>query len=91
MLEISTKALWWITAIMVACRVFDALNGPIMGVIVDNTKSRHGKYKPWIAIGSFCIWTCNDSAFLDFGLILSKYIVSVRCYLFFSWQFHLYN
>lgn len=75
-LEISTKALWWITAIMVACRVFDALNDPIMGVIVDNTKSRHGKYKPWIAIGAFASGLVTILLFLDFGLTESKYIVA---------------
>ena len=29
-----------IGTIMVACRVFDALNDPIMGTIVDNTKTK---------------------------------------------------
>ena len=48
-LDIPTSSLWWITAIMVACRIFDAFNDPIMGVIVDNTKSRFGKYKPCIS------------------------------------------
>ncbi|MBE5950593.1 MAG: MFS transporter [Lachnospiraceae bacterium] len=40
-----------ITAIMVIARVFDALNDPIMGNIIENTKSRWGKFKPWLVIG----------------------------------------
>lgn len=40
-----------ITAIMVAARIFDALNDPIMGSIIEHTHSRFGKFKPWLTIG----------------------------------------
>lgn len=40
-----------ITAIMVAARVFDALNDPIMGSIIENTHTRWGKFKPWLLSG----------------------------------------
>ena len=52
-----------ITAIMVAARVFDALNDPIMGNIIEMTHTKWGKFKPWIlrmcgpvAISSFLIY-----------------------------------
>lgn len=35
-------------AIIVGCRVFDAFNDPIMGVIVDKTRSKWGRYKPYL-------------------------------------------
>ena len=40
-----------VTAIMVAARVFDALNDPVMGNIIENTRSRWGKFKPWLLTG----------------------------------------
>ncbi|MCR5278925.1 MAG: glycoside-pentoside-hexuronide (GPH):cation symporter [Lachnospiraceae bacterium] len=46
-----------VTAIMVAARIFDALNDPIMGNIIERTRSKWGKYKPWLLIGvlSTCV------------------------------------
>lgn len=40
-----------ITVIMVIARVFDALNDPIMGNIIEGTRSKWGKFKPWLVIG----------------------------------------
>ncbi|MCQ2506236.1 MAG: MFS transporter [Lachnospiraceae bacterium] len=40
-----------ITAIMIAARVFDALNDPLMGNLIEHTRSRWGKFKPWLLAG----------------------------------------
>lgn len=73
-LEIPNATLAWITGIMVAARIFDALNDPIMGVIVDNTKSRFGKFKPWIALGALVSGALTILIFTDFSLQGAAYI-----------------
>ncbi len=40
-----------ITGIMVAARIFDALNDPIMGNIIESTRTKWGKFKPWMLSG----------------------------------------
>lgn len=38
--------------ILLAARVFDAFNDPIMGIIVAKTKTKWGKFRPWLFIGT---------------------------------------
>ena len=40
-----------ITAIMVGARIFDALNDPIMGNSIERTRTKWGKFKPWLLAG----------------------------------------
>ena len=40
--------------ILMAARVFDAFNDPIMGVIVAKTRTRWGKFRPWLLVGTLC-------------------------------------
>lgn len=38
--------------ILMIARVFDAFNDPIMGVLVAKTKTKYGKFRPWLLIGT---------------------------------------
>lgn len=38
--------------ILFVARVFDAFNDPIMGVLVAKTKTRWGKFRPWLFVGT---------------------------------------
>ena len=75
-----------ITAIMVAARVFDALNDPVMGNIIERTRTRWGKFKPWLVIGilttSVVIWAAFNvrlqgwSFVAFFGVIYFLYSIT---------------
>ncbi|MDR3146126.1 MAG: glycoside-pentoside-hexuronide (GPH):cation symporter [Treponema sp.] len=46
--RISSGGMAAVTAIITAARIFDALNDPFMGGIVDKTRTRWGKLRPYI-------------------------------------------
>ena len=74
-LQLSDDVLWWVTGIIMAARVFDAFNDPFMGVIVDNTHTKYGKFKPWICIGSVLSAILTVLLFSNFGLNGGAFIV----------------
>lgn len=40
-----------VSVLMLIVRLYDAINDPILGSLMDRTKSRMGRYRPWIILG----------------------------------------
>lgn len=64
----------WVGGILTGLRIFDALNDPVMGVIVDNTNSRWGKFKPWILAGALSGAVFMVLLFADLGVSPALYV-----------------
>ncbi len=50
--SVTTQQFAAISTVLIICRIWDGLNDPIMGGVVENTRTRFGKFKPWIMIGA---------------------------------------
>jgi sugar (glycoside-pentoside-hexuronide) transporter len=73
-LNLPNSTMWWMTGALTILRIFDAVNDPIMGFLVDNTHTRFGKFKPWIVIGGFLGGILTILLFFDFGLSGAGYV-----------------
>lgn len=58
-------------------RIWDGVNDPIMGTIIDNTRTRMGKYRPWIIIGACCNAIVLSLLFTSFGMSGTKLYIYI--------------
>jgi len=74
-LTVSDAMLLKIGFVLTVLRVFDALNDPIMGTLVDNTNTRWGKFKPLILGGAVTGAVFMVLLFTDLHLSDTWYII----------------
>ena len=67
-LDLPDATLWWVNGVLLAARLYDAVDDLVMGGLIDNTRSRWGSYKPWIAGGAVASGVLTILLFTDFGL-----------------------
>lgn len=84
-LQLSNEVMLWVTGVLLVFRIFDAVNDPFMGAVVDNTRSKFGKFKPWIAIGAFVTGIFTVLMFWDFHLDGAVF-VAVFALIYLLWE-----
>lgn len=60
--------LFAVGVIMSVARIWDAINDPLMGIIIDNRTTKWGKFKPWILVGAITSAICFILLFQDLNL-----------------------
>ena len=73
--QLDDKMLALVGGVLTALRILDAFNDPITGVIIDNTRSRWGKFKPWMLVGALVSSVCMLLMFGDLPVTGTAYVV----------------
>jgi sugar (glycoside-pentoside-hexuronide) transporter len=74
-----------VSVMMLITRIYDAVNDPIIGGLLDNGKSRMGRYRPWIIVGGigmvvatiFLFWAHPNWS--NTGKVVYMYITYILC------------
>ena len=84
-LQVPTSTMWWVTAAIIFTKAFDAFNDPFMGILVDNTRSRWGKFKPWILSGVVLSAVMSVLMFTDFKLQGMEFVL-IFLFVYLLWE-----
>ncbi|MCD8154210.1 MAG: MFS transporter [Clostridiales bacterium] len=71
-----------ISLIMLIARIWDAVNDPMMGIIADRTRTRWGKFRPYLMFASPFLAIFNLLTFTVFPVQgVAKVIICLVCYI----------
>lgn len=63
-------------------RIWDGINDPMMGTIVDNTRTRAGKFRPWILTGAMLNAIVLVLLFTNPGFAVEEGVVNTGLYVY---------
>ena len=84
--HVSNWTLGLLMGLILAVRLLDAVGDFAIGALVDNTRTRWGPYKPWIAIGMLVSASATVLLFTDFGLREGAFVLAFTL-LYIVWSF----
>lgn len=65
----------FVGSLFMVARIWDAFNDPFMGMVVDNTRTKWGKFRPWILIGTILNAIVLVLLFMNNGLEGKSYLI----------------
>ena len=69
----NTRMIGYVTLLMTVIRIAEIMFDPMIGGAVDNTKTKWGKFKPWLLAGTIVASLMLALIFTDFGgIAISK-------------------
>ena len=76
----------FVTVLMTVARIWDMINDPLMGVLIDRTHTKNGKMRPYIKVGAFLIFIVSIMMFLPLSGMppVVKMIFAAAMYLAFD-------
>src|SRR5690625_1446202 len=76
------------TTIIVTASLWDAINDPLMGMIADKTRTRWGKFRPYLIFGPIAIFITTVLCYTQFNYgTLSTIIIAAICYVLWGMAF----
>lgn len=73
-----------LSSIIFIARFWDAINDLMMGVLIDNTRTRWGKFRPWLLIGTLINAVVLILLYKNWGLT-GKQLIIVTAILYILW------
>ncbi|HQC54704.1 MAG TPA: glycoside-pentoside-hexuronide (GPH):cation symporter [Clostridia bacterium] len=83
--EIAQIGLAATSTLMLAARLFDAFNDPIMGTIADRTNTKYGKLRPYLAIAPMPLLFLTIALYLPPLWLPSSGRIAYYCTIYFLW------
>ena len=81
----------FVMGLMIFARIWDAINDPIMGIMIDKTHTKRGKMRPYVFYGSFVMLAITLLLFLPLTSMppVAKMIFAAATYIIFGMTYTL--